>query len=117
MNQPSLFLEAVLAKTVSDAGPNSRVLLYAEVADGVISADLLWHPPSEPKVLFRFASNQLKNLVYALWEHGAESIPAKSFAAIALVIENGAFTADLKYPNEFKKKEALSDRRPRVIAE
>lgn len=51
--------------TMGIAGDDkAKILLYAEVEDGVISADLLFNLPDEQIVHFRFATAELRELIY-----------------------------------------------------
>jgi hypothetical protein len=99
-------------------GTVHRFLLYSEVEDGVISADIFYQLPRDAVVRYRFASTTLRDLIYEFWESGGENIVARSWATMRLKIEtNGQFVVDLTYPDQLNPEEGYSDRRPRVIIE
>ena len=99
-------------------GSVQKLLLYAEVEDGVISADIFYQPPKDNVVHFRFAPEALRNVINEFWERGAVKIKPRSWAALRFIVgSDGRFTTDLTYPDQFNAKEVLSDRRPRVVAE
>ncbi|RYF30232.1 MAG: hypothetical protein EOO23_05600 [Comamonadaceae bacterium] len=88
-----------------------RLLVYSEVDDGVVSADLFSQLQGEP-VRYRFSSNDLIAAIYRYWQ--SEEV-AKRWATMALVIEGGRFTIDFQYAESIRADEALYERRPRVI--
>jgi hypothetical protein len=95
-----------------------KLLVYSEVADGVISADVFFQTPQDSLVNFRFAPDGLRDLIYEFWERGAQGIAPRSWAAMRFTVDgNGHFAADLIYPDQFTDDEDVSDRRPRVVAE
>jgi hypothetical protein len=93
-----------------------KALLYAEVEDGVISADIFFQQANQNKVKFLFASEALRDCIYEFWSVGEGSIAPKSWATMVFVIENGGFSTDLTYPDQLNRNEDLTDRRPRVLA-
>jgi hypothetical protein len=100
----------------SCGAPIEKALLYAEVEDGVISADVFFQQADGNTVKFRFASEALRNRVCEFWVSGDSHIAPKSWAALLFLVEGGRFSADLMYPDQLNSKEDISDRRPRVIA-
>ena len=94
-----------------------KALLYAEVSDGVISADLFFSFPSEKIVNFRFAPKYLKDDIYEFWRVGDEKIKPCSWATLSFIVENGQFKVAFMYPDQLDPNEELSDRRPRKIVE
>ena len=78
------------------SGPSSKLLLYAEVEDGAISADLFFQLPTEQIVRFRFAPEALRESIYKFWESGENSIAPHSWAAMRFVVLGGKFTVDRK---------------------
>ena len=98
-------------------GPSTKLLLYAEVEDGAISADLFFQLPAEQIVRFRFAPEALRESIYEFWESGENSIAPRSWAAMRFVVLGGKFTVDLTYPEQLNPDEGLPERRPLVVAE
>lgn len=88
---------------------DGRLLLYAEVEDGVISADLFSQFRGGP-VRFRFAPAGLREAIYSDWEAAKDR-----WATYALLVENGRFSLSLQYEDSLKHDEALHDRRPRIV--
>ena len=93
-----------------------KLLLYAEVEDGVSSADLFFQLHGESVVRFRFAPSELRDLVVEFWETGEGPAGPGSWAAFSFVVEGGQFSVNLIYPEQFVADEGLAERRPRAIA-
>lgn len=92
------------------------LLVYAEVCDGVISADIFFKPIHSTSVQFCFAPPPMREQIYEFWSDGGVNSPPKSWTAMEYVVRNGKFTADFKYAEDFSPGEDLHDRRPRVVA-
>ncbi|MBS0364080.1 MAG: hypothetical protein JSR98_22120 [Proteobacteria bacterium] len=92
--------------------PTGKVLLYAEVEDGVISADIFSRAASE-KVRFRFGPQALKSLIYSYWE--AENGPSGRWATMCMIIDGGRFKVSFEYPDALEPGEETHERRPKVI--
>ncbi|WP_374471194.1 hypothetical protein [Phenylobacterium sp.] len=92
--------------------PDGKIVLYAEVEDGVISADI-FSRAQDKSVRFRFAPEPLRNLIYSYWE--AEHDLKRRWATMTMVIEAGRFNMDFEYPDALARDEALHERRPRVV--
>jgi len=95
----------------------SKALLYAEVEDGVISADLFFQQSAKGVVRFRFAPEPLRSHIYRFWEDGEEKVAPRSWVTLLFLVEGGRFSSELTYPDQLNSNEGLEDRRPRVIAE
>jgi len=103
---------ALQAQCPSEA---EHLLLYAEVEEGVIGCSVFFS--ASPGVLvFRYASDELENLVYDLWEAGQDGLPPKSWAAIEYMLAGKKLDVSLSYPEQFKQNEGQHERRPRVVA-
>lgn len=92
------------------------LLIYAEVEDGVISADIFFKPVASPTVQFRFATPAVRQQIYDYWANGSLNSTPNAWSAMEYVVRNGKFTADFKYQEDFFSEESLHDRRPRVVA-
>jgi hypothetical protein len=91
------------------------LLLYAEVEWNVIGSSVFY--TTTPGVaVFRYASQELEDLTYELWEVGQEKLPAKSWAAIEYMLVGSKLDVALTYREQFIEHEGENDRRPRVIA-
>ena len=113
---PTIY-QQIGAEILSSLGDNMhKVLLYSEVEDGVISADLFFQPSSNHSVSFRFAPDSIKSLIYTFWSSGEESVQPNSWRILQYIVENGKFAVDLSYPDQLDHSEDLSDRRPRALA-
>ena len=107
-----------IAHRVLSASPsfNGTALLYAEVENGVISADLFFQSSPGSVVQFRFATTELRDLIYAAWESGFANTAPKSWATMQLMAGDGRVNVNLQYPDQIDQNEDLSDRRPRIIS-
>ena len=95
---------------------NGLALLYAEVEDGVISADLFFQLNGKSAVQFRFAPSELRELVYSVWESGFANAMPRSWATMRLVVADGRVSVDLQYPDQIDPDEDVSDRRPQIVS-
>jgi len=102
---------------VFSKSPQGKMLLYSEVEDCVISADVFIQDSIGSPVRFRFAPRPLRDLVYQFWETGEDLIAPRSWAAFQLVIEGGKFTVDFTYPDKLVAEEPTGQRRSRVVRE
>ncbi|GAA5162144.1 hypothetical protein [Viridibacterium curvum] len=93
-----------------------KLLIYAEVEDGVISCDLFYLPVSGGDVQFRFCTAKMKDMVYEYWERGQGPIKPESWAVMRYTVEAGKFSVAHEYPDQIDKDEDCSDRRPRAVA-
>ena len=93
----------------------TRILLYAEVEDSVISASVFFQL-SNNVAHFRYASDELQDLVYEFWESGNDKIPARSWRGIEYALNGMQFDINLFYEDAFKPDEGQHERRPRVVA-
>lgn len=95
-------------------GLAGKLLLYAEVEDGVISADV-FYVNQMGVVRFRFAPKPMQKLIYSFWERWKEEPGNRAWRTMSYVIEGGKFKIDLSYPDEVNADEDVSDRRPAVV--
>lgn len=103
------------ALATANAGVDT-LLLYAELKDGVISADIFFKPINSTSVQFRFAPQAIKEKIYEFWSSDQLNLPAQSWMAMEFVVRDGKFDAAFKYEADFLPGEDLHDRRPRVVA-
>ncbi|PZP91928.1 MAG: hypothetical protein DI587_33755 [Variovorax paradoxus] len=89
-------------------------LLYAEVAEGVIESSVFIDASNEALV-FRYASDELEDLVYELWESGQDGVPAKSWAAIEYALVGGKLDIAFTYPEQVMPDEGHIERRQRLV--
>lgn len=91
-----------------------KFLVYAEVEDGVISADL-FYLNNAGTVRFRFSPKPMQDLIYSFWERWKEQQGNREWRTMSYVIDSGKFSIDLAYPDQINKNEDVSDRRPAII--
>jgi hypothetical protein len=94
---------------------SGKLLIYAEVSDGVISADMFYVNNPSGSVRFRFCPRPLRNLILQLWEGWQKILGNKEWRVLCYVIDNGNFIIDLLYPNQVKNDEDVSDRRSLAV--
>jgi hypothetical protein len=93
---------------------SGKLLVYAEVESGVISADI-FYVNTTGTVRFRFCPKPMKDLIFALWEQWKALPGHQEWRVMCYIVDNGKFAIDLVYPDQIKDDEDLSDRRPRAI--
>jgi len=111
----SLYLAIGQNALASAPGIGGRLLVYAEVEDGVSSADLFYVQTSSQSVRFRFGSSTMVDLIVSLWEKWQDIPGNKEWRVLCYVIENGRFSIDLTYPEQIDEDEDSSERRPRAV--
>lgn len=92
-----------------------KLLVYAEVEDGVISGSVFYDKGVSRTVTFKFCPEGLNDLIYSLWEKWSSHPGNKEWRAMAYLIQDGKFSIDLVYPDQMNPDEGLPERRPRVI--
>jgi len=92
----------------------NRALLYAEVNDGTIESAIFLHSSPE-KLIFRYLSTELEDLIYEFWEHGNNQVTPQSWRSMEYLLHGQAFDLRFGFPDEFKKHENAIDRRPRLL--
>lgn len=95
-------------------GLAGKLLVYTEVEDGVISADV-FYVNQAGVVRFRFSPKPMQELIYSFWERWKEQPGNREWRAMSYVIDGGKFKIDLSYPDEINPDEDLSERRPTVV--
>jgi hypothetical protein len=103
------------AVDVAGADLAGRLLVYAEVEDGVIAADVAYLSAQAGAVRLRAAPAGLRRTVYEFWELWREQPQNREWRVMAYVIDGGRFSIDLSYPDALTADEGLSDRRPRAL--
>lgn len=112
------FIQAIGAAALDQAGSEAdgRVLVYAEVEDGALSADLFVEHVSVASVRYLFAGPDLEQAILDFWEQSKADPQAGEWRTLAYLIRpDGRFTMDLKYPDQVDPDEDVSDRRPPVL--
>jgi hypothetical protein len=97
------------------ANLSGKLLVYAEVEDGVISGSLFYEQGSDKAVKFKFLPESLQDLVYSLWEKWGVHRGNTQWRAMAFLVQDGKFSIDLTYPEQMNPDEDLPQRRPKVV--
>jgi len=92
-----------------------KILVYSEVEDGVVSADLFFLFRGDEVVRFRFGSLSLQDLIVEFWEKGDGELLPRSWVALTFTSVDGKFDAKFTYPDQVDPEADLSDRRPIVV--
>jgi hypothetical protein len=95
-----------------------RLLVYAEVEDRAVSADLLYKN-REGAVRLVLGSRPLKELVFDLWERWKAESGYAEWRVLSYVVDTDGkeakITIDLTYPDDVDVEEDVTDRRPRAV--
>jgi len=91
-----------------------RLLVYAEVQKGVVSADVFYVNTSGV-VRYQFSPKPLQAVIYSFWEQWKAEPSNREWRIMSYLIDGGKFSLDLVYPDQIDENEELSDRRPRAI--
>jgi hypothetical protein len=111
----SFYLE--LGQAAVDLAPDlaGRLLLYAEVEDGEISADV-FYLNQRGEVRYRPCPPPTVSLIYEFWEQWKAHPGNHEWRTMSFVVEmDGSFDIDFKYPDHVNPEEDLADRRPREL--
>ena len=93
---------------------NGKLLVYAEVEDGIISADV-FYVNQAGLVRFRFSPKAMQELIYSFWERWKQEPGNREWRTMAYVVDGGKFKIDLSYPDQINVDEDVSERRPAVV--
>src|SRR3954471_11727942 len=88
-----------------------KLLIYAEVEKGVVSADL-FYVTKDRLVRFLFCPEPVKMLVYSFWEQWQKHPGNFEWRVMCYLVNDGRFKVDLAYPDQLDKNARVSDRRP-----
>ena len=96
-------------------GLSGRLLIYAEVEEGTLSADMFYVSDASGRVRFRFCPKNIQGLIMNLWEEWKKYEGNREWRVLNYVIDDGKFSIDLSYPDQVNEDEELSDRRPLAV--
>lgn len=116
MSVEDLFQE-VGREAVAVAGDDlgGMLLVYAEVEDRVISADLLYKN-RKGDVQLVLGPSPLDDIVYELWERWKAEPGNQEWRVMSYIVDKGGkLTIDLIYPDDVDEEEDVTDRRPRAV--
>lgn len=91
-----------------------KLLVYAEVENGVISGSIFYEKGASRTVTFKFCPESLRDLIYSLWEKWSAQPGNAEWRAMAYLIQDGKFSIDMVYPEQITSDEGLPERRPRM---
>lgn len=103
--------EAMLATD----GLSGRLVVYAEVEEGLIAPALYYQRGTDRSVHFEFCSSRLSDMLYALWECWRETPDYREWRTLAFVIDAGRFFVDLVFPEQVDPDETAEERRKRLV--
>lgn len=116
MSEPTRddYFQAIGEVALEIAGEGAgKILIYAEVEDGQVAADLYFS--STPDVQFRFPTPVLEELILGFWDHERWREGGHEWRTLAFVIEDERFAVDLQFPEQLEPDEDIHDRRPGVL--
>ncbi|MCB1326994.1 MAG: hypothetical protein KDK35_17285 [Leptospiraceae bacterium] len=94
-----------------------RLLVYCEIEEGSISADLVYEEAGAVPLRLRFCSKEMRELLFTLWAASDRAGP-EAWTVFAMLIEaDASFEARLLYANQIDLNEEPLERRTRVIRE
>lgn len=118
MDQATLedFYQKIGAEALSWAEDYSgRMLVYAELDDGVISATLLYENGTPGEATFKFCPSDLQEIIISFWESWNDVAGNKIWKSMVYLIESDDFSIDLIYPDQIDPNETAMDRRTRIF--
>lgn len=94
---------------------SGKLVVYAEVQDGVVASGMFYERDEPHTVTFRFCSEELEDTLYALWERWQQVPGNKTWFGLSYVMQNGKLEIDLTYPDQIPADEGLLERRSRLV--
>lgn len=91
--------------------PFEVVALYAEVEDGVISANVFYAAPGADKIVYRVGTGALEDLVYELWEKWGSLPGQEPWRALLYTARDGKFKIEMTHADQFDEKLGEAERR------
>jgi len=110
-------LQEIGREAVAAAGHDlaGMLLVYAEVEDRAISADLLYKT-RKGEVRLVLSPRPLKEFVYELWQRWKAQPGNEEWRVMSYIVDkDGKLTIDLTYPDDVDVEEDVTDRRPRAV--
>lgn len=95
--------------------PFESIVLYAEVEDGVLSANVFYAVPGADKIIYRVGTGALEDLVYELWEKWGSLPGQEPWRALLYTAHGGKFRIEMTYADQFDEKLGEAERRLRAI--
>lgn len=105
-----------LALTVASETAN-KIMVYAEIEDGLVSSDIFYSEPGAETVEFRLSPPVLEEVIQALWDVTRQDDPEKAWQMMTYVIENESFKVELKTIEQLDEHADLAELRPAAVAE
>ncbi|EHQ07722.1 hypothetical protein [Leptonema illini] len=96
---------------------NGKLLIYAEIEEGVISADMFYHEGSRKVVRFRFCPKEIREFIKDLWKEWQKVTGNKEWNGMIFILENTNFNIEYIYPDQMIEDGGLHDRRDRVVTD
>jgi hypothetical protein len=92
-----------------------KFLLYAEVEDGVISADLLYPDTPVGPLRFRFGTEPLRQLIRTLWTCWQEQPENQEWRSMSYFVDNGELNINFGYPDAVREDQDVIERRTEAV--
>ena len=91
-----------------------KLLIYAEIEDGVISSDV-FYVNQVGVVRFRLSPKPMRELIYSFWRQWKEQPGNRVWRTMAYVIDGKKFSIDLTYSDQINLDEDVAERRPAIV--
>ncbi|MBE7157679.1 MAG: hypothetical protein INR62_04465 [Rhodospirillales bacterium] len=96
-------------------GLSGKLLVYAEVQQGVIESGMFYERDVKRIVTFRYCTDELEDRLYELWERWKETPGNAPWFGLTYLVQDNKLQIDLLYPEQVNAREGLLDRRPRLV--
>ncbi|WP_157201415.1 hypothetical protein [Massilia sp. Root418] len=118
MNQTTLeeFYQRIGSEALSWAEDYSgKMLVYAELDDGFISASLLYENGTPGEATFKYCPSDLEEIISSFWETWNDVPGNKTWKVMVYLIDSDDFSIDLIYPDQINPDETATDRRTSIF--
>jgi hypothetical protein len=91
--------------SIVSAELEGKVLLYAEMQDGMGSVSIFGIRIGTTDLHMLFASNELEDLIFSFWQEWKSQPDNQEWRVMCYTIENSKFHADFIYPEQIPDSE------------
>jgi hypothetical protein len=92
-----------------------KFLLYAEVEEGVISADLLYPDTPGGPLRFRFCPESLRQLIRTFWIRWQEQPENQEWRTMSYFVDDGELSIDFGYLDTIHEDQDVIERRSEAV--
>ena len=113
-NIEEMYAEIGRAAISLSENPSGKILVYAEIENGVISADA-FYVNDVGIVRYRFCPKPMQKLIYSFWEKWKGQPNNREWRVMSYIVDDGRFKINFSYDDELRKDEDTIVRRSAAV--